>query len=129
MEHTERDIGVMATARGLLVRQRDDLLRQRQSLLGSLSDSAVSQGSEGPIATHPADAASDLVVAEMSVGNLRRLEKELSEIDAALERIDRGTYGLCIDCGEPIDPARLKALPTATRCLRCQNRYERALAR
>ena len=38
---------------------------------------------------------------------------ELREVQAALERLDAGTYGLCLRCGEAIDPQRLKALPTA----------------
>ena len=121
-------IEVMTTARGRLLRRRDDLLQQRQVMMTDLSDSAASQGAEGVLATHPADAASDLVVAETSVGDMRRLDAELEEIDEALTRIERGTYGLCVDCGQPIDPARLKALATASRCLHCQSRHERGLA-
>ncbi len=45
--------------------------------------------------------------------------RELREIDAALERLDTGTYGRCVRCQQPIEPARLEALPTATSCLRC----------
>jgi len=42
----------------------------------------------------------------------------LAEIDAALARLDAGTYGICAVGGEPIDPARLAARPTATTCVR-----------
>jgi DnaK suppressor protein len=49
----------------------------------------------------------------------------LGQIDRSLEKIDRGTYGLCEDCGEPIGPRRLRALPFALRCLGCQERVER----
>ena len=45
---------------------------------------------------------------------------ELGDIDAALERIQAGTYGQCTDCGVTIAPARLNAYPTAKRCLDCQ---------
>ena len=121
-------IDVMTTARGKLLRRRDDLRQLRDSLSADLGDSAASQGAEGVLATHPADAASDLVTAETSLGDLRSLDAELDEIDQALSRIERGTYGLCTDCGEPIDPARLRALPTAARCFRCQERHERAAA-
>ena len=44
---------------------------------------------------------------------------EIRQIQVALKRIDEGTYGICANCGEPIDPKRLKALPTATRCIAC----------
>lgn len=45
--------------------------------------------------------------------------RELQAIDAALARIEAGTYGICMECGEPIEPERLEALPTATRCIHC----------
>jgi DnaK suppressor protein len=49
---------------------------------------------------------------------------ELGDIDAALERIDAGTYGQCTDCGVTIPPARLSAYPTAKRCIVCQTLAE-----
>jgi len=45
--------------------------------------------------------------------------KEIHQIEAALKRISEGTYGTCAKCGEPIDPRRLKALPTAATCISC----------
>ena len=45
---------------------------------------------------------------------------ELGDIEAALERMDAGSYGQCTDCGVAIAPARLKAYPTAKRCIDCQ---------
>jgi DnaK suppressor protein len=44
---------------------------------------------------------------------------ELRDISRALERLDAGNYGTCENCGEPIKPARLQALPYATRCIAC----------
>jgi RNA polymerase-binding protein DksA len=44
---------------------------------------------------------------------------EIHQIQAALTRISEGTYGTCAKCGEPIDPRRLKALPTAATCISC----------
>ncbi|HET9015637.1 MAG TPA: TraR/DksA family transcriptional regulator [Thermomicrobiaceae bacterium] len=122
----DANIDVLTIARGRLLRRRDDLRQLRDALSADLGDSAASQGAEGVLATHLADAASDLVTAETSLGDLRGVDAELAEIDQALQRIERGTYGRCIDCGEPIDPARLRALPTAARCFRCQERHERA---
>jgi DnaK suppressor protein len=49
---------------------------------------------------------------------------ELGDIDAALERIQAGTYGICSDCGVSIPPARLNAYPTAKRCIDCQSLSE-----
>ena len=45
--------------------------------------------------------------------------REIRQIREALRRIAQGGYGICVQCGEPIDPKRLKALPTATRCIAC----------
>jgi RNA polymerase-binding transcription factor len=45
--------------------------------------------------------------------------QEIQRIELALTRISDGTYGICAGCGANIDPKRLKALPTATRCIAC----------
>ena len=50
---------------------------------------------------------------------------ELGDIDAALKRIQTGTYGQCSDCGIAIPPARLQAYPTAKRCIHCQSVAEK----
>ncbi len=46
--------------------------------------------------------------------------KEITAIDRALGRIANGTYGVCIDCGEPISQKRLESVPTALRCVNCK---------
>ena len=56
------------------------------------------------------------------VNNLRDL---MDKIDRALARMDEGTYGLCERCGNPIEEARLKALPYATLCLKDKQAEER----
>ena len=55
----------------------------------------------------------------------QRDQEELMAIDAARARIADGSYGDCIDCGQPIPFERLKAQPTALRCVPCQSRYEK----
>jgi RNA polymerase-binding transcription factor DksA len=62
---------------------------------------------------HPADTASETFEREKDVSILERLEAELAELQAALERIDAGTYGIDEVTGEPIAPERLAVLPTA----------------
>jgi DnaK suppressor protein len=64
--------------------------------------------------------------AEMEVAMVMRESQELQEVEAALARLDDGSYGNCCDCGEDIDHARLKANPVARRCLPCQEKHERA---
>jgi DnaK suppressor protein len=48
--------------------------------------------------------------------------KILQAIDEALARIDKGTYGICRDCGEPISPARLNAIPWTRVCITCKEK-------
>jgi len=50
----------------------------------------------------------------------KRLRDQLAEIEHALDKLDQGTYGVCDNCGQPIDPARLEALPQASLCLSCK---------
>jgi len=49
-----------------------------------------------------------------------RLRQELARVEHALEKIEKGTYGLCDNCGQPIDPERLEALPQASLCMNCK---------
>jgi len=49
-----------------------------------------------------------------------RIRQELAGIEHALQKFEEGTYGLCDNCGQPIDPARLEALPQASLCLNCK---------
>ncbi len=55
-------------------------------------------------------------------------QQEIARIDAALQRLDAGRYGVCRDCGEPIDASRLEALPYALDCPDCATRREETLA-
>jgi DnaK suppressor protein len=49
-----------------------------------------------------------------------RIRQELSGIEHALDKFEKGTYGLCDNCGQPIDPERLEALPQASLCVSCK---------
>lgn len=62
---------------------------------------------------------------EISFATRELLVERVNKIAAALERVDAGEYGLCVECGEGIAPARLQALPEVTTCVRCQDRLER----
>lgn len=65
------------------------------------------------------------LLADTDIALLNHELGRLSEIDAALARIGSGSYGICIDCGEPIPPSRLDALPAAECCVPCQERQEK----
>jgi RNA polymerase-binding protein DksA len=50
----------------------------------------------------------------------KRINEQLADIEHALHKFEEGTYGLCDSCGQPIDPARLEALPQASSCMQCK---------
>jgi RNA polymerase-binding transcription factor DksA len=62
---------------------------------------------------------------EIGFATRELLVSHVNRLSAALERVADGTYGVCGECSEPISPARLRALPDAQTCLRCQDRLER----
>jgi len=101
-------------------RQRLEQEHERvERLIGELHDegldreAAEQSGDPGHIGQHPADRASDTFEREKDLAILESLEAELAEIEAALQRLDDGTYGIDERTGAPIDPERLAARPTA----------------
>ena len=62
---------------------------------------------------------------EIGFATRELLVERVNRIAAALERLDAGEYGLCVECGEGIAPARLQVLPEVLTCVRCQDRLER----
>ncbi len=108
---------------------RELLRAQRRQLLGEVREKIAASGDGLGFANQSKitddDGAAD-AAAEMEVAMVIRESQELQEIEAALARIGDGSYGACSDCGDDIGPARLKASPSARRCLVCQKKYERA---
>lgn len=57
---------------------------------------------------------------EIYLSKVDRESRRLRDVEAALDRMDRGKFGLCADCEDPIPAKRLAAIPWASRCVRCQ---------
>jgi RNA polymerase-binding protein DksA len=91
---------------------------------GSLEDETGELVS-GSADNHMADTATETYDRELDYTLEENSEQVLAEIDAALARIDAGTYGVCERCGRPIAEERLEALPWATLCIDDQRRKER----
>ena len=104
------------------------LQAQRQQLLGEVREKIAASGEGLGFANQSKitddDALAD-AAAELDVAMVIRESRELQDIEAALARIAEGNYGICADCGGDIGRARLKAYPTARRCLLCQEKNER----
>lgn len=77
------------------------------------ADESASVGELTHYDQHPAEMASETFEREKDLSILEGLERDLAEIEAALARLDEGTYGVDEVTGAPIDPERLDALPTA----------------
>jgi RNA polymerase-binding transcription factor DksA len=81
--------------------------------------------SERPgLGTHMADNATEVFEQAKNLAVHTSLHHTLELVEKALQKMDKGVYGCCERCGEPIDPARLKALPYAALCMACQARAE-----
>jgi RNA polymerase-binding transcription factor DksA len=94
-------------------------LERVQGLIGELRGEGLDQeeadqvGDISHLPTHPADQASETFEREKDMAILEQLERELAEIEAALQRLDEGTYGIDEVTGDPIAPERLEAYPIA----------------
>ena len=67
------------------------------------------------------ESASELFEWEKTLAVEKQFGEYLAEINHALEKFDSGTYGLCEQCGKPIEPGRLEALPHANLCVTCKS--------
>ena len=67
----------------------------------------------------------ELVERDRVISFIREQERKLDSLDQALQQVQRGTYGICERCGQPIDPARLEAVPDTTLCVNCKAIIER----
>jgi DnaK suppressor protein len=100
---------------------RDLNIREKNSLGKSLKDLA---GEVSSYKIHMADIASDNAEEDTSLDLLSSEEKLLKEIQKALKRIDKRIYGKCSKCGKAISIKRLKAVPYAELCRKCQEKEE-----
>ena len=71
-----------------------------------------------------ADLGTDNFEQDFAIGLIENSEDTLREIDAALERIEKGTYGVCEESGDFIGKSRLKVVPWARLCIECQRKAE-----
>ena len=107
---------------------RTDLAETEQTLASIRDRLTVPQldsgGEIGLTDQHPADAASETESRELDLTRQRMLEVRLDRARQALGRIEDGTYGKCVACGEPIPKERLEAVPETPYCVRDAAREE-----
>jgi DnaK suppressor protein len=101
-----------------LMAWKEDILRESRETLNHLQD-------ENNILPDIADRASTETDRSLELRTRDRQRKLISKIEAALKRIDDGSYGYCEETGEPISLRRLDARPIATLSIEAQERHER----
>ena len=101
-----------------LLSWKDDILKEAKETLQNLQDENVNHPDIADRASSETDRAIELRARD-------RQRKLISKIEAALARIDDGSYGYCEETGEPISLKRLEARPIATLSLEAQERHER----
>ena len=97
--------------RAALVSERDRL--RAEIATGIVAPGPMTYGSQAAAATQVFEQQRDLALRD-------RNQQHLAAVEAAIARLDQGTYGACVRCGRPIAPERLDALPWAAHCIDCQ---------
>jgi DnaK suppressor protein len=106
----------------LVARKQNLWLEVKQQLKNSIGD-----GYQEMLATarDEEDQASVSLLAETQLSLLGPKRQELEAIEAALQRLENGSYGLCEACGLPIEPRRLEIMPETALCRNCQSQREK----
>ena len=100
--------------RGLLIEERETLLRESAATAGDRAPVELDQQTVGRLSRIDA-----MQVRAMAEASESRRQGRLQRIDAALRRIADGSFGECLECGEPIPPRRLEIDPAVTVCVPC----------
>lgn len=101
------------------------LVQQRQRLLSVMQSTQAQMAAKEVDLPDVSDRASGGFEDELAMGLMAIEAAQIDDIEAAIERINQGTYGLCANCEKPIPKKRLEVLPFARRCLNCEGERER----
>jgi DnaK suppressor protein len=114
-----------ATFRRRLLEERQRVVDAIEYLHHENPGSMEEESEEMPLDNHLAETASITLDREIDYSLEESASQVLGEIDAALQRIDDGSYGTCVRCGQAIAPERLEARPWAKLCIDCKRKEER----
>jgi DnaK suppressor protein len=112
---------------------KERLLALRARLRGDVSQMAEAalktnrmqgSGDLSSMPIHMADLGSDNFEQEFTLSLMQTDEATLTQVEAALERVEEGNYGVCEECGIRIPKKRLEAIPYAVMCVRCASQTE-----
>lgn len=106
--------------RDLLKEQKDALRKQLQEMGADPDQENTVDGLDFDFGF--ADSAQSTAERNKVLAVIERLRENLHDVDIALGKIDKGTYGVCERCGEPINAERLEAIPYARLCVKCKQK-------
>lgn len=107
-------LAMRSRLRGDVTAMADAALKKRSDSSGDLSSMPI----------HMADVGSDNFEQEFTLGLMESDEETLDLIEAALERIEEGVYGVCLECESKIPKARLNVIPFTPHCVKCASKLE-----
>ncbi len=108
-------LGLRSRLRGDLDQMTDEALRR---------DQPDSSGNLSNVPLHMADVGTENYDQEFTLGLIENEQGTLELVIEALERLNHGKYGRCVECGEPISKPRLQALPYTRHCIQCARELE-----
>ncbi len=103
--------------------EREKLTAERAAILDDIEH--LKEWLQGEVDVDADEGDPDLAEREKNLALLMVMERKLESVNSALRAMEKGSYGICERCGNPIDPARLEVRPDATLCLDCQREVER----
>ena len=113
--------------RRMLEERRDEIAGEVKHKMRDVRADATRSGRHRPTDTNGMPEAD--IQGDIELALLQMKAETLTKINAALDRLEEGTYGYCYECGEEIAGRRLRALPFAERCLDCEEVHELELSR
>lgn len=112
--------------RGKLTQERTRIHTDLASLDAEVAVLGKEQQTEGgSTGNHMADGATDIAEQDRDLVLIGTLQERMREVDHALERLEKGTYGVCERCAKSIPAERLEVRPFSTLCIDCQSQVER----
>jgi len=117
----------LAAFKKLILKKKEDIIEH----IREISEETVKKSQKdasGDISSytyHMADVATDNYDREFSMGRVSEDREFLFELDDALKRIEDGSFGICEDCGALVSKTRLKAVPSARLCIKCQEKKDK----